>query len=615
MQLHQAFIPVADAGTQSSPGCTAGASSTKQKQCTQTPTMKDQAVSPLSSKVYHSAGHARHDISSLRAPGSTSDAACEAMCMASLAESAPAPRKQIPSPTVSPVSSRTKSMPQSPRLCHAQAGRSPSPTLLKCQSPVQHVCSHGQKQCVSRQPNMQTRKARDVHRHADCLEEKHKVSRLGLSAAALGSPPMGVSRSHPVSWSSPKRLTPGTCENVFHFVPTPRSRSMGYVCDSKSDRFIAALAPRLNGTQSVPAAASVKRTAISLPPSPLSAYASAKRFGPIGSPLQASPCCMVPSLISARHSTQLHVEQPRWSPMCQSDEHLNYGRRPCLRHTHGSPDQSDRPTAKLSPSLSPRRESLNPDPARPLKPHRRSTCSRHQRGACTRGTKSIAQQAVVSSDDSSSGSPVSRAASIWGCNALERALRQVENTLGRTSLKQSTRIPGRRSPEQRRPGVMTSTRPCNQMTGHARLHRSSSILGTQAGKGARGDSREVPVSGRGRMRLPARPAAACSKGALDGGSCSVRNYEDMQDPSSGFRCTLAPGRPGVAGCDAPWADEPGVYNLEAAALRQAAQSFFRKQRCEASEHCIHAKCMHCAYLASTFSTHEGIGRCYRVCCW
>lgn len=29
---------------------------------------------------------------------------------------------------------------------------------------------------------------------------------------------------------------------------------------------------------------------------------------------------------------------------------------------------------------------------------------------------------------------------------------------------------------------------------------------------------------------------------------------------------------------APWTDEPGVYKLEAVALRQAAQKFFRKQR-------------------------------------
>lgn len=313
---------------------------------------------------------------------------------------------------------------------------------------------------------------------------------------------------------------------------------------------------------------------VSPPPaqSPMHTYAAAKRFGP-GRRHSSAPCCLDRHLPQTQQLRSADIKYPQsFSPKlkqtgCQS---LGFS----ARSTSASPMPGWTPASHVSYSPTPMHlhdviKTSSDAPRAGIF----NTRSPHGTGV-SRGLTAVVP-CTHSSDDSSCGSPVSRAATIWGCSALERALRQVENTLGRTSKKVSLAAPciqsvdHGRSPHQPFGDKLRRSSTVMQ-TGHPHHHAPSTLKRLNNHNPKRYQWYE-------RCQSPAAQKLAKKLAHID--LCPIGVPQEAQCMHVDQSHVARPGGDyDESGRVGSWADEPGVYNLEAAALRQAAQKFFRKQR-------------------------------------
>lgn len=572
-------VPTNDACTQWSPGKLAVTSASPcRQQNPRLPALPNKAVSSVvsttSTKPLQRIDGHRHSESSLASEDAVTDASRQKECAtpqtSNHTETAPLPRCHTPSPTrlllhVTNPAQAVREQPQqasvpqaahifppcSPMSKHPQIRTSTPPGTSHNASTLQHTIRGGQRSGQGTTLN----RVEDAH-HID-----HRPGRpvrtttvygQRLSCSNVDWPVLCPVTSTQLTWRpfsmppyNPNSARPEHGRGRTRTVPCkPRSQEHSHVCHDAGP----AEEPRLHP--------------------PMSAYAAAKRFGP-GRRHLSAPCCLENADRRMPPAQQLEStsfpSRKNYFPKLKKSTLLKV--RVQERTPSAPPKALWTPASQWSDLRSP----MYVQQDSPSQMPHRSRLDFAERGARHASRVLNERQAnlsrVDSCDDSSSGSPLSRAASVWGCDALERALQQVENTLGRNK---------------------TSVNPCC-------THSSYDYLGK--------NNLRCFMKGMQRGRSPPHELSKCMSidQPHDSGTDAwhVRERGLMSEASAHqlkhvrpcahqlhqqTKCKHVCGGRNMKktkesfGGAAPWTDEPGVYKLEAVALRQAAQKFFRKQR-------------------------------------
>lgn len=495
-------------------------------------------------------------------------------CMAVTEEIAPAPRKHCPSPTVSPTFVVPRPVQcQHPHLYNTKTTDPGSPICMQPRQLTRRTCHNDL--CHTKPLPTAERQIEDKKcSPATGLGPRKGTSMSGLPCAGLCVAPIQASTGPQFKRPAPHNIPMATHTRSWNASSRLRSRSTGYLCARKESNRCNLLATHLWRSLS-PAGVRDTKAATAMPPSPMDMYAHAKRFGPNKVSAHESLCSLDPYLASPGCAKPANPQRQSALPQSQYDKGAHEGqtwrsRRPLqsriLDHMENFP-----------PSLC--RTHLHR--ASPSRPGHTAHARLHK--TCPTVRPKV-DPAASMSEDSSSVSPVSLAATVWGCNALERALQQVENTLGRTYKKKCQQMPGLRSSQSSQHTLHSCLVVKKDKAANTKVKPAAMVQDATTRKVEESDmlSRERPQSHlkNVRGRVPAFPCLTRRRKMLRSGPHAVRMHQDNCQTDTGSRCMSEPVSSDSAGSASPWADEPGVYNLEAAAMRQAAQKIFRKQRCE-----------------------------------
>lgn len=486
-------------------------------------------------------------------------------------ESAPLPRKHTPSPTRKLCQFPRPEQEQPLPLCLQVAGEPPrlrSPSLMQQAQPRTTEFPESSKYRVSPQQGFQNDQKSAISSTWQGPDETIQDEVPAATAVHTSSLPVHLrSRSRVERLSScPKESTQLTRS------PDLRVQWRPHSAHAHLRRSIDPILPSLlSSPSSSPARNVMRQDTLQPAQSPMRAYASAKRFGP-GRRHSSAPCCLDRHLPQKRQFRSADIQCPKgFSPKLKQGGRKDLGFFPRSKSASPMPGWTLASHALNSPAPMHLKHVIKTSPHAP----RESVSnirSPHGTGASP-GLTAVAPH-TDSSDESSCGSPVSRAATMWGCNALERALRQVENTLGRTSKKVNLAAPYIQSLDlgwcPRKPFVDKNRRSSTVVQVGHRHHQVPSPLKRLNNRNPRRDQ------WYGRCRSPVAQNLAKKLAHLD--LCPIiepREAQCMQVDKG--HIARVKGKSDESSRRS-WEDEPGVYNLEAAALREAAQKFFRKQR-------------------------------------